>query len=211
MSMPQKPQARQIQVPKLGLQGATVRCVGVLVAQSSLAFNQDHTTAAICHNDVEAALAGRLRPTFQGYQGGATSVARTGGLRRNRCSQRSRARWCLLTSSRVSRSRRSAGRETIGSVPIASKVVSAARWRMAQLLPSMQEVRAGTVSGWPQRSGAISATPSANVFRPKYHARWRSNGLPRPAGRRPHGWLPRCRDFCRRRPKPFKTAVASHT
>ena len=53
-----------------------------------------------------------------------------------------------------------------GSFSIASRVVRAARWRMAQLLPSTHEVRAGTVSGNSQNSAAASATPSARVFRP---------------------------------------------
>ena len=105
-----------------------MRRVGALVAQSSLAFDGSHTVGAICHNDAVAVVAGRLQR--------AMCVARSGGTRRSRTS----CSVVRLKSSRAGPSRR--GRrlgEASGSFSIASKMVSAAQWRMAQLLPSTQE------------------------------------------------------------------------
>ena len=79
------------------------------------------------------------------------------------------------------------GNDAIGSFSIASRVVSAAQWRIAQPLPSTQEVRAGTVSGKSHISAAISATPSASVLRTNEPCHgWRQHNQSCSL----HGWPP---------------------
>ena len=87
----------------------------------------------------------------------------------SRCSTTSCSEACFK-SAIVSFTHFGGGSDATGSFSIASRVVSAVRWRIAQLLPSTQEVRAGTVSGNSQNYAAVSATPSASVFKPMNHA-----------------------------------------
>ena len=123
--MPWNPQARQ--------KGAIVRRVGALVTQSSLVFNRSNTVGAICLTDAVAAVARRLQPTFQDTR--AARCALPAPEARDGIDVLSGA---FDMSSKASRSRRGVGWETIGSFSTASEVASAARWRMAQLLPSTQ-------------------------------------------------------------------------